>query len=381
MRILYFTRDYTPHDHRFLAALAQTEHQVAMLRLERRGPQREDRPIPAKIEQVPWRGGLTPARWQDGPALLSDLKRVLRQFHPDLVHAGTIQTSAFLTALAGFRPLVSMSWGSDLLRDADRSRAWQWATTFTLKRSRVLVGDCQAVRQKAVQLGFPTERIVTFPWGVDLQEFSPAQESDLRARLGWQDAFVLLSLRSWEPLYGVDVMVRAFITAAHEQPELRLFLLGTGSQAGQIRQMVEQSGVGDRVHFEGQVSHANLVRFYRASDLYVSASYSDGSSVSLMEALACGLPVLVSDIPSNREWITPGVQGWLFPDGDSGALAQKILGACAQRDPQLWGAKRDPLAEIGKASRALAEQRADWQKNFKQLLAAYELAMQPRRPV
>ncbi len=114
MRVLYFTRDYTPHDHRFLAALAETGEQVYSLRLERRGVQREDRPVPEGIEQVLWKGGLHPMRWQDGPALAQDLKRVLRMVKPDVVHAGSIQTAAFLTALTGFQPLVSMSWGSDL---------------------------------------------------------------------------------------------------------------------------------------------------------------------------------------------------------------------------------------------------------------------------
>jgi glycosyltransferase involved in cell wall biosynthesis len=270
-----------------------------------------------------------------------------------------------LTALSGYQPLVSMSWGSDLLRDAQRSRTWRWATTFTLCRTRILVGDCQAVRQKAVQFGFPAERIVTFPWGVDLGEFSPAAEPDFRRRLGWEDAFVLLSLRAWEPLYGVDGLVRAFIIAAQELPELRLFLLGAGSQAAHIHQLIAQSGLQDRVYFGGQVSYANLVRFYRASDLYLSASHSDGSSVSLMEALACGLPVLVSNIPTNREWITPGEQGELFPDGNVAALAEAILTAARQREK---------LALMGRASRVLAEQRANWQVNFQQLLHAYEMA-------
>ena len=79
MRVLYFTRDYTPHDHRFLSALAQTEHQVILLRLERRGVQSEDRPLPPGIQQALWRGGNKPARWQDGPALWLDLKRVIRE--------------------------------------------------------------------------------------------------------------------------------------------------------------------------------------------------------------------------------------------------------------------------------------------------------------
>ena len=75
----------------------------------------------------------------------------------------------------------------------------------------------------------------------------------------------------------------------------------------------------------------NWPGFYRSADLYLSASHSDGSSVSLMEALACGRPVLVSDIPGNREWIENSPAGWLFPDGDDAALAEGILKAYRER--------------------------------------------------
>jgi glycosyltransferase involved in cell wall biosynthesis len=85
-----------------------------------------------------------------------------------------------------------------------------------------------------------------------------------------------------------------------------------------------------------------------------------------MEALACGKPVLVSDIPGNKEWITPGTQGWLFPDGDVNALAGGIITAFDQRQQ---------LAGMGQAARSLAEQRADWTRNFKILLDAYEMAL------
>ena len=76
-----------------------------------------------------------------------------------------------------------------------------------------------------------------------------------------------------------------------------------------MRRILEQGDVLDRVHFGGQVGYDNLPLYYGASDLYLSASHSDGSSVSLMEALASGLPVLVSDIPGNREWISEGKTG------------------------------------------------------------------------
>jgi glycosyltransferase involved in cell wall biosynthesis len=99
------------------------------------------------------------------------------------------------------------------------------------------------------------------------------------------------------------------------------------------------------------------------ADVYISSSHVDGSSVSLMEALACGLPCLVSDIPANKEWVFEGQNGWLFPDGDADALAEKILAAISQPGE---------LARIGSAARLVAEQRANWQVNFRKLLLAYE---------
>jgi glycosyltransferase involved in cell wall biosynthesis len=370
LKILYFSRDYTPHDHRFLSALAETAHSVYFLRLERQKRQLESRPLPARVEQVAWGGGQAPAGWRDYPRLLRGARRVIRKIKPDVIHAGPVQSAGFLAALSGFRPLVTMSWGSDLLMDADRSAWMRWVTRYTLARSTVLAGDCRAVQDKAAAFGFPPERVVLFPWGVDLQRFQPGRAADLRARLGWQDAFVVLSLRTWEPLYGVDVLVRGFARAARQRPQLRLLLLGGGSQAGLLRSILQQQGVLEQVYFGGQINGDELPVYYQAADVYVSASHSDGSSVSLMEALASGLPALVSDIPGNREWITTGQDGWLFPDGDDQAITAGILRALD------LGRQ---LAEVRSAARALAEQRANWQINFQRLLAAYDLALSLQR--
>lgn len=371
-RILYFSRDYSTHDHRFLSALGKTGHQVYYLHLETRGHSLEDRPVPAVVEHVLWAGGDRPARLQDGLRLMMDLKRVLRKIKPDLVHAGPIQTAAFLVALTGYKPLVSMSWGYDLLVDAQKSKSWAWATRYALQHSAAMVGDCQTVRQMAVSYGMPSERIVTFPWGVDLSHFSPGLEARLelppgmRSRLGWgEEVFVLLSTRSWEPIYGVDVLAEAFVLAARQHPELRLMMLGNGSLAARLRQIFMQGQVIDQVVFPGQVKQGDLPKYYRAADLYVSASHSDGTSISMLEALACGCPVLLSDIPGNLEWITPGQQGWFFRDGNVQSLAEAMLNAVENRSG---------LPEMRRLARFLAEQRADWEKNFPELLKAYRLA-------
>jgi len=364
-RILYFSRSYTPHDHRFLSALAESPHTVAFLQLEPAQRTTETRRIPDGIEVIPWMGGQKAFHWRDVPALSADLNRVIDAYQPDVIHAGPVQSAGYIAAKSGFEPLLTMSWGSDLLLEADKNVWMHRVTRYTLKHTTVLAGDCQAVQQKAAGFGFPAERVVLFPWGVDLQRFTPDRNAALRAQLGWQDAFVVLSLRSWEPLYGVDELVRGLALAAQQAPDLRLLLLSGGSQAEVLRGILAQHNVLERVHFAGQIAQQELPAYYQAADLYVSASHSDGSSVSLMEALACGLPSLVSDIPGNREWLADSPAGWLFPDGDVQAIAAGILQAYSQRKT---------LQPMQAAARALAQKRANWPENFKNLLAAYELA-------
>ena len=357
--ILYFSKDYSPHDHRFLTALAGTPHRVCYLRLERGPRQTEDRPVPYPVEEIAWAGSRGPVRRSDGPRLLRDLRRVLRTLHPDLIHVGPIQTCGLLAALTGFRPQLVMSWGFDLMQDADRSPAWRWATGYVLRRAAFFTSDCEATRRRALAFGVPVERTVVFPWGVDLEHFKPADRgTDAQAH-----GFTVFCNRSWEGRYGVDVLAQAFVLAARRNPELQLLLLGGGSQGSLIRQALERGGVGERVSFPGQISQADLPRYYHIADLYVSPSHVDGSSVSLMEALACGLPCLVSDIPANKEWVTDGENGWLFPDGDAEALAAGIQRAYDQRRS---------LERLARAARTTAEQKADWPKNFQKLLGAYD---------
>ena len=356
MRIIYFSKNYTPHDYRFLSSLSKTEHEIFFLQLEANKRQTEDRPIPERVRQILWAGGQREFRWRDVPRLALDLRRLSRELRPDLIHAGPIQTCAFIATLSAFCPVLTMSWGYDLVQEAGRNRWMEWVTRYTLKRSAFFTSDARVTCEKAVAYGMNPERTVIFPWGIDLKHFKPSPKQNKRD-------ITLLCNRTWEPIYGVDVLAKAFIKVAVDNPKINLVLLSGGSEAAKIRQILIKGGVLDRVHFGGQIGQRDLPRWYHMSDLYVSPSHVDGSSVSLMEALASGLPCLVSDIPGNREWFQDGVNGWLFRDGDADDLAEKILHAIKNR--RLF-------KKIGEAARQTAEQKADWQKNFGKLLEAYE---------
>lgn len=366
MRIIYFSKNYTPHDYRFLSSLSQTDHEVFYLKLEANKRQTEDRPVPENIQQILWAGGQHEFRWRDVPHLTFDLRRLTQEIKPALIHAGPIQTCAFLTALSGFRPILTMSWGYDLVMDADKNAWMKWVTRYTLKRSAFFVSDADVSRNKAIEFGMIPAKTMIFPWGTDIEHFTPKNVQPSNPK-----PFTLFCSRTWEPIYGVDVLAKAFVEVASKNPNVHLILLGGGSQGHKIRQILMNGGVMDQVHFGGHVSQADLPRWYHMADLYISPSHVDGSSVTLMEALASGLPCLVSDIPGNKEWIEDGVNGWLFRDGDADDLAAKILSAIHHRQS---------FKKIGEAARKTAEEKADWKKNFGKLLEAYNRVVVSPQP-
>lgn len=366
MRVLYFTRGYSPHDRRFLTALAQTEHTIHYQPLCEVDSIKAGKELPAEIHQEAALQASDSLSWLRYPAMVKKLRRRLDELHPDLVHAGPIHSCAALAALSGFHPLVSMSWGSDLLLETRDPRVSTMAR-YTLRRTDAFVGDCETVVRAAVKFGMDGKRVVQFPWGIDLQHFSPGDSKGIREELGWQDRIILLSTRSFEPIYGVDLVVKAFLQIAERQPESRLLLLGDGSQKTELEEMAARSSFSAKVHFAGKVELPELPEYYRAADLFVSASYSDGSSVSLLEAMGCGLPVIVSDIPSNQEWVVQGENGWVFRSGDRESLANIFEESFENRSA---------LDELGKAARKVVERRANWKANFPRLLEAYSMALQ-----
>ncbi len=357
MKILYFTRGQSPHDLCFTRALSTSGHSAAVLCLD--GV--EGREWPQGIKEIRWPSKPQRFSWFAAPTLARAFRQIVNDFQPDVIHAGPMQSTAFIAAYAGCGPLLSMSWGSDLLMDARRGLIWRCVTEYTLHRTTMLAADCHTVVEAARNFGYDGP-VSIFPWGVDLDHFKPGGMGELRHKLGWQDKVVFLSNRTMEKLYGVDVIAKAFASAAKKNADLRLLLYGKGSQELAVYKILQDAGVAGKVCFGGFAALDQLPDIYHSADYYVSASHSDGSSVSLMEALACGVPAILSDIPSNREWIEDGVQGWCFTDGSAEDLEVKMLLAANEKRHK----------EMATAARSLAEHRADWKKNFAVLLSAYQ---------
>jgi len=239
MKILYFSRNYTPHDFRFLNSLSKTEHEIFYLKLEANRRQVEDRPVPENVQQILWAGGRREFRWSDIPRLVLDFRRVVKRLKPDIVHAGPIQTCAFIAVLSGFRPILTKSWGYDLVKDVDSSKWMQWVTRYTLKRSAFFTSDANVTKEKAISFGMNPNNIVVFPWGVNIERFHPVKEekpkkkaTSSKKKLSVSSTkskeITLFCSRTWEPIYGVDVLAKAFVKVAQTNPDVNLILLGGG---------------------------------------------------------------------------------------------------------------------------------------------------------
>jgi len=347
-----------------LTALAGSGHEIYWLRLEEGGRIQERRPLPKVVAPVAWRKDQKPIDWPDYKDLAPQFDSAVKQIRPDLIHVGPVQRVAYLPALIDYHPFLAMSWGFDLLEDAHRDKTWKEITRFVLSKCDWFTSDCQTTKDIAVDFGISESRTTVFPWGVDHGIFNPDARGFMRRQIDYEEDLLIVHTRSWEPRYGVDIALKGFYLALQTTPNLRLFLLGGGSQENQIRSFISDKGISERVHFCGYKENEALAGYYQAADVYLSASHIDGSSVALMEAMACGCPALVSDIPANLEWIKDGVQGWIFKDGNAQHLAEKII--------QIAG-KSEERQLCGENAQGKAKIEADWQKNFAKLLDTYEI--------
>ncbi|HLV85629.1 MAG TPA: glycosyltransferase family 4 protein [Candidatus Sulfotelmatobacter sp.] len=365
MRVLYFSDNASDHNRRFLEKLAEAGLQVWFL-----DPTTDRLPDGWLPQGVQWLRTTQilrkSSRTKEFEAFLPEFLERLAEVQPDLVHAGPTGNCGYLTALASFHPWLLMSWGSDILYQVDRDTSWKEATQLALSTADGFFCDCEAVRLRAGELAnIPKDRIVQLPWGIRNGSFTPEgdlpDESEFVREPGTQ---VLISTRSWEPIYGIDVLLEAFKLAYKIEPALRLVLLGGGSGAARVRDFIRSNGLERAICLPGHVGRPEMAKWFRAAHIYVSCTASDGTSISLLEAMASGLPVVVSDLPANREWVKEGKNGWLAPVNSAEAFAHRLL-----RAARLEANDRRAIAE---RNRRIVAEKADWDANFPKLLAMYE---------
>lgn len=235
------------------------------------------------------------------------IRKLIRQHRPHVTHAHWLCGNAALAATAGAKPLVSMAWGSDILR---ASRVHRLANRWALYRSDLALGVSPELCEAMVALGAPRERVAQVSWGVDLEHFSPPLDrAALRSRLGLPNGRLILSPRTMLPLYNPRVIVEAFERIADRVPDAHLALLSLYKSEYDLGPLL----VPNRVHIVGTVSYEQMPDYLGAADVSVSIPSSDGSPRTVWEAMACGSPTVLSDLPWLKGMIAPGREAIVVP--------------------------------------------------------------------
>ncbi len=213
-------------------------------------------------------------------------------------------------------------------------------------------------RDEADQLerlyGAVPNRIEVVPPGVDHQVFRPGDRAVARRRLGLGPGPVLLFVGRIQPLKGADVAIRALGgLSGRSSPPATLVIVGgpSGPQGettlGDLHLLVADLGLVDRVRFVDAQAQEALVDYYRAADVGLVPSRSESFGLVALEAAACGLPVVASDVGGLRYLIVPGVTGHLVSGRDPASFAAVVDGlladpveAAAMGDRAAWAARR-----------------------------------------
>lgn len=269
-------------------------------------------------------------------SLRRPLRSAIRDWVPDLVLAFWIhpdgEVARRFAREIGAQAVV-MAGGSDLLViAADRRRKRQIARV--LRSVDGVLTDGHHLATSATELGADPARVHAFHRGVDPELFSPGDRQQARERLGLPaNEPVLLSVGNLVRVKGHDVLIESLAAAGADAP-WHLKLVGNGPERDRLQRQAQRLGVGSRVSFVGSVPHERLGDWYRAADLVVLPSRSEGIPNVLLEAMACGTPFVATRVGGVAE-ITPD-PGWLVAPDDSAGLAAMLR--------QRWASK--PSASV-----------------------------------
>jgi L-malate glycosyltransferase len=276
------------------------------------------------------------------------VKRIVENIKPDLINALFVPNYGFLGALLNFKPLVVSAWGSDILISAGKSFLHKSRAKFILNKADLILSDSNVLTERIIELGMGVKKILTFPLGIEIDKYIKPKEV--------KDAITILSTRRFEPVYDVKTLIQAIpLVLENYKRKARFIIVGNGSQEEMLRRLANDLKLQDKVVFKENLSDEELIQTYCDSDIYVSTSLSDSTSVSLLEAMASRLIPVVTDIPGNKEWIEDEKNGLLFSPRDYKTLAQKINSILGDFE------KYQSMCEV---NLQILKRKADWNSNM-----------------
>jgi glycosyltransferase involved in cell wall biosynthesis len=349
MKIAFLAGSNAIHTVRWVNSLCERGHEVHLLSLHRGGDK-----IDPRVKRV---------TFPFPPALgyylnLPFLQAYLRKIKPDLLNAHYASGYGTLGRLSGFSPYVLSVWGSDVYDFPNQSARNRNLVVKNLRSADRVCSTSHAMAQVTKNLCTILDCISITPFGVDIRKFKP----DVQPKK--KNTLTIGTVKRLENKYGIDILIRSFAAMREnvkiKTPDLakmlRLLIVGEGSDKENLIKLAADIGVGDVTWFEGAVPYADVPVFLKKMDVYAAFSRLDSESfgVAIIEASACGIPVVVSDVDGPCEVVKNDETGFIVPREDviaSAAALEKLVINSALR------------SRLGAAGRTHVVNNYDWEES------------------
>ncbi|TET18890.1 glycosyltransferase family 1 protein [Candidatus Bathyarchaeota archaeon] len=297
------------------------------------------------------------------------ITRLLQKIKPDIVNLH-VQHYYSPTIILNKLPFILTSWGIEVLTLPDTNIFLKTLAKIAATKAHTIIADAKCLKEIWVQTGVPESKIKVVPFGVDMHLFNPKIDGSIvRDELKIkEDDIVIISNRAfYNNQYNIECLVNAIPLILERHPNVKFILKGAGPLETYLKSLVKKLDVSQHVRFVGLVPYNEMAQYLKASDIYVSTCFVDSTSVSLLEAMACGLPPVVTDIPGNTEWITNGRNGLLYPPKDFAALAEKIVQLIENpTQRKLYGQRCNKIIK----------QKATWEKSVAEVEKIYKACLE-----
>lgn len=251
------------------------------------------------------------------------MRKMVREFNPDIVHGHYLTVGGLYASLSGAKTIVGSAWGSDIYYGPRRSFKEKMILKYVLRKCNFVFAGTKDMAERIRDRGYKGEMAV-FRFGVDPATFR---------RIGPRSVsgFNILSIRPCSRIYNPLVILNAFKIGLPQMGNATLWMFDFGNVVDEVHAVVEQDSIlKERVRFIPRKPFDEMVEVYNSADVAVSVPDSDSAAASVLEAMACEVPVIASDIPPMREWIEEGATGYLTQI-DSTRLADKMRKAYSMR--------------------------------------------------
>lgn len=293
---------------------------------------------------------------------LLPLRFLIKRLRPSIVHAHYASGYGTLLRFLGRRPSILSAWGSDVFLVPERNWLARRVVRKNLQAASVVCSTSEVMASRVAEIANDGEmRIEVVPFGVDLECFRPVKFHEARPGITFG------VVKSFKPLYGIDVIIRAFAAAQTDLEALgcgpaKLVLVGDGPQRLELENLVVELGIQDQVLFAGAVPNADIPALLSSFDIFVQASYTESFGVAIIEAAACGIPVIATNAPGFVEVLGGGKFGLLVSRGNVEEMASAMIAL---------GSDSRARTRLAASGRTHVEEQYDFKENVRSMISIY----------